>query len=166
MLYGHGCLFFLGLRRPCGLEEGRGRARKCEEIGGKGNFLIVPPFEHRRKMACSTTCIQIHNITPELHVTAEGFPNGAVKFTLRDTLPSGLRGTAEGKTPPSQLYQPITILAVKQKEQKSRDSPILEVGQVRRQHIFGVLRNTRHDFQSSDLERPFRKDLFPILLSS
>lgn len=48
---------------------------------------------------------------------------------------------------------------MKQKEQKTRDSSALEVGQVRRQHTFGVLRNIRHESPFRDLERPFCSDL-------
>lgn len=43
---------------------------------------------------------------------------------------------------------------MKRKEQKTRDSSILEVGQVRRQHTLGVLRITRHEEPFRDLESP------------
>lgn len=51
---------------------------------------------------------------------------------------------------------------MKRKEQKTRDSSILEVGQVRRQHTLGVLRITRHEEPFRDLESPVEPP-FPTL---
>lgn len=78
-----------GLGAALGKRGNGGSAAKG--LGGT-IFLIVPIFEHSRKMACSTTCVQIRNIAAALRAITERFMLGAVGLALRGTLPRRLKG--------------------------------------------------------------------------